>query len=251
MVDHAVQAGGPVVGDLVPIDLVARRLAYERREARVRRHRLHRIAVGEHDARVGIGREQVLEAPHVRAGLAAPSGRAGCATGGAGAGGGGTRRPGPSRPRCRPSPRTPAPGTGCGTGACTSPRPSSSRTPARARRPSGAWRWNLRSRSVSVSGDGRSAAACAMRGSVWKVAASGGGDGNIVSHVIGARLSGSWARMSWRIVVPVRGKPMMNTGRTIRSVGDRRVPLAVVHVVQAVHRVEQRRVRRQSPHRPR
>ena len=57
----------------------------------------------------------------------------------------------------------------------------------------------------------------AMRGSVSKVAASGGGDGNIVSHVSGARLSGSWARMSCRIVVPVRGNPMMNTGLTIRS----------------------------------
>ena len=82
--------------------------------------------------------------------------------------------------------------------------------------PIGCMALNSRSRSVSFSGVGISDAASAIRGSVWNVAASGGGDGNVDSQVSGARLSGSWARMSCRIVVPVRGKPMMKTGRTIR-----------------------------------
>ena len=36
-----------------------------------------------------------------------------------------------------------------------------------------------------------------------------------VTDDMGALLAGSWARMSWRMVVPVRGIPMMNTGLTI------------------------------------
>ena len=54
-----------------------------------------------------------------------------------------------------------------------------------------------------------------MQGSLVNVARRGGGDGNIVSQVSGARFAGSWARMSCRTVVPVRGIPMMNTGATI------------------------------------
>ena len=57
-----------------------------------------------------------------------------------------------------------------------------------------------------------------MRGSVVKVSARGGGEANMTSQVRGARLAGSWARMSWRIVVPVRGMPMMKTGFTISCV---------------------------------
>ena len=43
---------------------------------------------------------------------------------------------------------------------------------------------------------GKVAAHCSIRGSVSNVAVSGGGEGNIVSQVIGARFDGSWARMS-------------------------------------------------------
>ena len=75
--------------------------------------------------------------------------------------------------------------------------------------------WMALNSGICSSWAGMVAAQAAMRGSVVKVSARGGGDGNIVSHVMGARLSGSWARMSWRIVVPVRGMPMMNTGFTI------------------------------------
>jgi hypothetical protein len=65
--------------------------------------------------------------------------------------------------------------------------------------------------------DGKVAAQRSMRGSLSKVAASGGGEGNIASQVSGARVSGSCARMSCRMVVPVRGMPMMKTGATICS----------------------------------
>ena len=75
--------------------------------------------------------------------------------------------------------------------------------------------WMALNSGISFSRSGKVAAAMAMRGSVVKVSARGGGEGNMTSHVSGARLAGSWARMSWRIVVPVRGMPMMKTGFTI------------------------------------
>ena len=86
-----------------------------------------------------------------------------------------------------------------------------------------------------------------MRGSVSNVAASGGGDGNIVSHVSGARLSGSWARMSCRIVVPVRGNPMMNTGATICSSAIAGNCLRSLHVAEPVDRVPERAFARDQP----
>ena len=56
-----------------------------------------------------------------------------------------------------------------------------------------------------------------MRGSVSKVARSGGGKTWLVSQVIGTRFSGSWARTSWRMLVPVRGSPSTKIGARISA----------------------------------
>src|SRR5215468_1783778 len=73
MLEDALDARGPVASDLDRIDLAAPHRAHQSRQARVGGHRLHRIAVGEDDARIGIAREQVLEPPHVRTGLEHPA----------------------------------------------------------------------------------------------------------------------------------------------------------------------------------
>ena len=150
----------------------------------------------------------------------------------------------PSRPRCRPSPRTSARGTGCGTGACTSTRPSSSRTPATAPRPSGAWRGTCgraRSRSRATAG---STAACAIRGSVVKVAASGR---RRREHRLPRHRRAAVGILGEDVVQDRRAGPREPDDEHRCDdplVGDRGDPLPVVHVVQPVHRVEQRPLRR-------
>ncbi|EEF24155.1 conserved hypothetical protein [Ricinus communis] len=57
-----------------------------------------------------------------------------------------------------------------------------------------------------------------MRGSAAYVASSGGGDGYMISHVSGERLSGSAASRLWKNVVPARGRPITKIGWRIISV---------------------------------
>ena len=72
VLDDSAQAGRPVPRDFDAIDIVTSHRAHERSQARVRRHRIDRVAVREHDPRVGVGGEQMLEAPHVCTGLQHP-----------------------------------------------------------------------------------------------------------------------------------------------------------------------------------
>ena len=63
----------------------------------------------------------------------------------------------------------------------------------------------------------RPASACAIRGSVYWVAASGGGVGACDSHIRSDRNCGSAATNWLRAVVPVRGNPMTKTGPSTTS----------------------------------
>ncbi len=60
-------------------------------------------------------------------------------------------------------------------------------------------------------------AACAIRGSVYCVAASGGGVGACDSHVRSDLNCGSLATNWPKAVVPVRGSPRMTTGPSTTS----------------------------------
>ena len=57
----------------------------------------------------------------------------------------------------------------------------------------------------------------AIRGSLSKVARSGGGEGSRTSQASGARVAGSCASSAWSRVVPVRGRPRTKRGRVITS----------------------------------
>ena len=85
--------------------------------------------------------------------------------------------------------------------------------------------WNAAKPGMNESTRSKPAWHSAIRGSVSYVAVCGAGTGRSISQLSGARLAGSCAIRSSRIVVPVRGWPTMMIGRSISLLGDRRVAL--------------------------
>ena len=75
--------------------------------------------------------------------------------------------------------------------------------------------WKAAKPGMNMSTRSKPAWHSAIRGSVSKVAVRGAGTGRSISQLSGARLAGSWAIRSCRIVVPVRGCPTMMIGRRI------------------------------------
>ena len=224
---RVVEAGGealrPVAADLVRIDVVHREAAQRADEAHQRRDDLQRVAVVLHDARVGVDGEQRFERPQVAAATSAPSARRAPSTAASGASACGSRRRGAGR-RARASSGSSARGCWCArssTGELVLGDRDAFLRQLRAHR---VHRLEVGQQAVDageVRVDLRDARIARRR-----CAASGGGNGCITSHVIGTRFGGSCAISSCRIEVPVRGRPRMKSGRSMRSAVDLAVLLA-------------------------